>query len=285
VVRLQTIGIITKGYWPLPDFASANISGKWQKMMAVKKEEKSAEYSIKSDKTSRKTKSFPIILEASITKALPKKIIATIGSRRFVLSRWIGGIYSNLNPHNLSHLRFFYDSIAPIYCYHVEPERKSQLAAFLEFIPANAKILDASAGNCSLAIVAGKKYDFTNADISKGMLSLSGKKISKNKKVVASASKLPFANSSFDCVVHTFSNIHSLDRKKFFLEFFRVLKPNGTLLYHPVKSPGGQWQKNFVEKTIAVLHKAGFSLVRRISTESKGKKKTTLVFYLASTPQ
>lgn len=288
MVSLQTIRIITKGYWPLPEFSKINFCGKWLKLTLVKKGEKQAKYGIKQakiwqkeQKSAIKLKNIPIILEASITKALPKKLIATVGGKRHILSRWIGGLYSNLNPRSLSHLRFFYDSIAPIYRYHVEPERKHQLAAFVDFIPAGSRVLDASAGDCTFAKAAGKKFITTNADISKNMLALAGKKIKKQNKFVASASKLPFANRSFDALVHTFSNIHSLDRKKFFLEFWRVLKPHGILLYHPVKSPGEQWPKNFVEKTISALHSAGFSSVQRISTESKGKKKTTLVFYLA----
>ncbi len=280
--------IVTHGYWPLPMFSSINLAGKWRKVAIIEKGEKQAKYGIKqlkigqkAQKSAIKLKNSPIILESSITKALPKKLIAMVGSSRFILSRWIGGIYSNINPRSLSHLRFFYDSIAPIYKYHVEPERKHQLAAFVNFIPPKAKVLDASAGDCSFAIVAKNKLDVHCSDISGGMLALSGGRIKKSKKFVASASKLPFASSSFDAVVHTFSNIHSLDRKKFFLEFFRVLKSSGTLLYHPVKSPGEQWPENFVEKTIHALKLAGFSSVQRISAESKGGKKTALVFYLA----
>ena len=285
---MADITIITKGYWPLPKFAKINFDGKWHKLEAIELGEKQAKYAIKPlkmgiklQKRGVKSGKHPIILESSITKALPKKLVIFVGNHRFILSRWIGGIYSNINPRSLSHLKFFYDSIAPIYKYHVEPERKHQLAAFVDFIPPKAKVLDASAGDCSFAIVAKNKLDVYCSDISKGMLALSGSKISEKRKFVASASKLPFASSSFDALVHTFSNIHSLDRKRFFAEFARVLKPNGLLLYHPVKSPGEQWQKNFVEKTIAALHSAGFSAVNRISTESKGKKKTTLVFYLA----
>jgi ubiquinone/menaquinone biosynthesis C-methylase UbiE len=272
----NNIRISTPGYWPLPKFAKINFGGKWLALKPLKLGEKEAEYSI----AAAKSPSF-VTLESSITKALPKKLIMRSGKKRISLSRWIGGIYSNISPRSLSQLRLFYDSIAPIYKFHVEPERKHQLAAFLEFIPLHAKTLDASAGDCTLAIAAGKGYDFTCADISEGMLSLAGNKMKKSKKIVASASKLPFQNSSFDCVVHTFSNIHSLDRNKFFREFHRVLTPGGVLLYHPVKSPGEQWPKNFVEKTMAALHSAGFADARRVSTESKGKKKTTLVFYLA----
>lgn len=276
-MRSCRILIRTPGYWPLPKFRRISFGGKWAKLAAKTLGEKSAEYA-----AAAPSKRGIIVMESSITKALPKKIIALFGRKRAVLSRWIGGIYSSANPRNISHLRLFYNSIAPIYNYHVEPERKHQLAAFVDFIPAGSSVLDASAGDCMFARAAKNKFDLYCSDLSEGMLNLRDKKqIPPRKTAVASASNLPFPAHSFDAVVHTFSNIHSLDRKKFFREFFRVLKVGGALLYHPVKSPGEQWPKDFVEKSIAALRFAGFSDVRRVSTESKGKKKTALVFYLA----
>jgi len=211
---------------------------------------------------------------------LPKKIILFSGRQRVVLSRWLGGIYSNANPRSISQMRSFYNAIAPIYKFHVEPERKFQLAAFLPFLPPEGRVLDASAGDCTFAKVAGKKFDVWCSDISEKMLALRPKTFSKNKVFVASASRLPFKPSSFDAIVHTFSNIHCLDRK-FFAEFFRLLAPGGILLYHPVKGAGEQWPKNFVSKTFFALRSSGFSQISRKSAESLGRKKSTLIFYLA----
>ena len=283
----STVRIITKGYWPLPKFVKLWHGG-WKRLKAEKVKEKEAEYSFAPSSMSKKS---VLILEAEITKALPKKIIVFAGPRlprgahssRFVLSRWMGGIYSNADGRRLGQLRSFYDAIAPIYRYHVEPEREKQLEAFAPLIPAGSKVLDASAGDCTFAKAskAGKRdFDVWCNDISSKMLKLGASVVSSSHISVSSASDLPFSSCSFDAVVHTFSNAHSLDRK-FFRSFHRVLRPGGVLLYHPVKAPGEQWPKSFGAKVEAALRKAGFVLVERKAVESLGKKKTTLVAYLA----
>ncbi len=278
---VRRIRIITKGYWPLPKFVKVWQAG-WKKLKAAKMKEKEAEYSF--DGLTGQTKTHPfIILESRITKALPKKIIVFVEPHhsRFVLSRWMGGIYSNVNGRRLNQLRAFYDAIAPIYRYHVEPEREKQLEAFVHLIPAGSRVLDASAGDCRFAKAAGRKLDVWCNDISKKMLELRDRKaIPASHISVSSASNLPFPSSSFDAVVHTFSNVHSLDKKLFF-EFHRVMRAGGVLLYHPVKAPGEQWPKEFVAKVERAMRAAGFGRVERKAVESLGKKKTTLVCYLA----
>ena len=279
-----TIHILTKGYWPLPRFVKM-WNGKWYEISENHREENGKSVvcsSFGNDKYSKL-----VIIEAEITKALPKKIIATIGGphpRRFVLSRWMGGIYSNASGRNLGQLREFYDAIAPIYKYHVEPERAGQLAALVPFIPPGSTVLDASAGDCTFAKAAEEQktgLEICCNDISEKMLGLRGAGIPPSRISVGSASRLKFPAASFDAVVHTFSNIHSLD-KKFFRSFNRVLRPGGLLLYHPVKAPGEQWPKDFPHQVESAMKKAGFAHVDRKTVESFGKrKKTTLVFYLA----
>lgn len=268
------IRIITKGYWSLPKFEKIYF-GKWMKLKKMKLEEKTAEYSLPEMKIGK-----TIILESKICKALPKKIIIFCGGKRAVLSRWMGGIYSNLDAKNISEVSKFYDEIAGIYRYHVEPTRKNQLEIFVGYLPKGAKTLDASAGDCTFAKAAGRKLDVWNMDASGKMLALAPKGIKENRKFVASASRIPFEKESFGCIVHTFSNLHSTDRK-FFREFWRVLKKGGILLYHPVKSPGEQWPKDIGDKIIYHLRAAGFSKIERKADYAKGKKKTALVFYLA----
>lgn len=284
---VRRIRVITPGYWPLPKFVKL-WQGGWKKLKDAKMKEKEAEYSFDRSTTRASAHSF-VILESKITKALPKKIIVSIWQAghdgahptRLVLSRWMGGIYSNANGRRLNQLRAFYDAIAPIYRYHVEPEREKQLEAFVHLIPAGSKVLDASAGDCRFAKAAGRKLDVWCNDISEEMLNLRDKKaIPASRISVSSASRLPYPASSFDAVVHTFSNVHSLD-KKFFRSFHRVLRPGGLLLYHPVKAPGEQWPKDFSGKVERALRGAGFVSVERKAVESLGKKKTTLVAYLA----
>ena len=116
------IRIRTPGYWPLPKFVRLHNGKKWMKLKAKKLEEKEGEYETNAavaSSSSRLLPSLPLfILEASITKALPKKIHIFIGKNKFILSRWIGGLYSNLRAGSSQRaVRLFYDSIAPLYQY------------------------------------------------------------------------------------------------------------------------------------------------------------------------
>lgn len=286
---MASIIIRTPGFWPLPKFLRINCCGKWARLKLLDAfGEKEAAYS--SAAKISYSPLFPVILEASITKALPKKIHLYLAKRKIVLSRWIGGIYSNLKASSSQkQVRMFYDSIACIYGFHIEPARKNQLLslflAISQYLPKNSKVLDASAGNCMLAKIAKEKrpdIDIWCQDISAKMLKLGqiDGKIPSSRIVVSSASSIPFPPSTFDAIVHTFSNLHPHDRK-FFRSFYRALKPGGLLLYHPVKAPGEQWPKNMAQKTIDSLSDAGFSKIERKAVYAKGKKKSTLVFYLA----
>ncbi len=280
---MSSIIIRTPGYWPLPKFVKLHDGKKWMKLKANKLEEKEGEYETPSAIPPISPSSI-LILETSITKALPKKIHLYLGKRRFVLSRWIGGLYSNLkSSSSQTKVRAFYDAIAPLYTYHVEPGRANQLAVFLDFIPPHAKVLDASAGDCTFAKAASKTrpdLEVWCSDISKGMLGLGKNIVPTSHLVISSASRLPFPAHSFDALLHSFSNLHPSDRK-FFLSFARVLKKNGLLLYHPVKAPGEQWPKDMEKKTKKALLGAGFLSVEKTTAHSAGPKHSTLVFYRA----
>ncbi|VVB56536.1 Ubiquinone/menaquinone biosynthesis C-methyltransferase UbiE [uncultured archaeon] len=289
---MPSLRIRTPGYWPLPPFVQFHDGKKWAKLKLEKRNgEKEAEYQISGPKpVSFHPASSILILEASITKALPKKIHLFVRSSsasrpiRFVLSRWIGGLYSNLRASSPQRqVRSFYDSIAPRYKYHVEPGRAHQLAVFLDFISKDSKVLDASAGDCTFAKAAKKErkdLDVFCSDLSEGMLALGAGVVPSSHLAVSSASRLPFPPASFDVVLHSFSNLHPSD-KTFFRSFARALKPGGALLYHPVKAPGEQWPPCMKEKTEAALRAAGFAKIERLSANSNGPKKSTLVFYLA----
>jgi len=292
VSRHSLIHIRTPGYWPLPKFVSIYDGAEWQALSPIKLGEKEGEY--EGEGPARADRSPPdfFILEAAITKALPKKIHLQIGAqkRRIVLSRWIGGLYSNLRSSaSQKEVRSFYDAIASRYKYHVEPGRDKQLlalaTALAPLLPKNAKVLDASAGDCTFAKAAkeaGLDFEVFCSDISPEMLELRDKTIVPASRIaVAPASRLPYPASSFDAVVHTYSNIHPSD-KKMFRSFLRVLKEGGLLLYHPVKAPGEQWPKKFEEKVGKSMRAAGFATVERRIAHAKGaRRQTMLTFYVA----
>lgn len=225
-----------------------------------------------------------MILESRICKALPKKLICTLNSRRYILSRFIGGLYCTKST-SLKAQKQLYDSIAQIYQFHADTNRVVQLKEFLPFLKKGSRVLDASAGDCRFAKAARGRFNLYCSDISKNMLNLRPKGlIQKDHIAVCSASNLPFQHSFFDAVVHTFSNQYAWD-KRFFKEFLRVLKPHGILLYHPVKSAGEQWPKDHFQKIQADLKAAGYVQIQKRSVYCKGKKKTTLVFFLAQKPE
>ncbi|VVB57923.1 Ubiquinone/menaquinone biosynthesis C-methyltransferase UbiE [Candidatus Anstonella stagnisolia] len=269
--------LLTKGYWPLPPMKSIYISGEWRKLNRARNttdNEKSKSFSINSHSFSGL-----IIVEAKLGKALSKKIYLVTGNRKILLSRWIGGLYSNCSTKNVSQVREFYNAIASRYSYHTEPERKAQLATIASSLPKNSLVLDASAGTCLFSEVA-KKYSLHTVCMDLSAKMLSQRKDKRSYAIVSSAAKAPFPPSSFDAVVHLFSNLLPYD-KTLFKKFRTLLRPHGILLYHPVKSPGEQWLPDWREKTLVRLKSAGFSKVSLRSLPSLGKKKSILTFFWA----
>ncbi|MDE1798225.1 MAG: methyltransferase domain-containing protein, partial [Candidatus Micrarchaeota archaeon] len=191
------------------------------------------------------------------------------------------GLYSNCPPASISQVRLFYQAIAPAYRRHVEPSRAHQLAAFVPLFAPGSRVLDASCGDGTFAKMAGKKLKVWCNDLSPAMLALIPRRLAPpSRRSVSSASRLPHPAASFDGVLHSFSNLHSFDRRAF-ASFFRVLRNGGLLAYHPVKAPGERWPPHFHARTLAALRKAGFHSVESKWLESAGKKKTRLRVYLA----
>lgn len=269
--------LLTKGYWPLAPLKNIYVNGRWEKLANARNianDEKSKSFSVPSNNFSGL-----IIVEAKLGKALSKKIYLAAGKRKILLSRWIGGLYSNCSTMRVSQVREFYNAIASRYAYHTEPERKAQLETLASILPRNSLVLDASAGTCLFAEVA-KKYCLRVVCMDLSAKMLSQRKDRRAYALVCSAACAPFPPSSFDAIVHLFSNLLPYD-KKLFKKFRTLLKPHGILLYHPVKSPGEQWLPNWREKTIARLKEAGFSKVSLRSLQSKGEKKSILTLFWA----
>ncbi|MBI5233314.1 MAG: hypothetical protein HY880_03070, partial [Deltaproteobacteria bacterium] len=61
--------------------------------------------------------------------------------KKTLLSRWIGGLYSNCSTSSVSQVREFYNAIASRYSFHTEPERKAQLSAIASILPKNSLVL------------------------------------------------------------------------------------------------------------------------------------------------
>lgn len=271
------IRFFTKGYWPLPPLQNVYAGGNWEKLTFSRNtacNEKSKVFSANSN-------SFfgLIIAEAKLGKALSKKIYLVAGKRKILLSRWIGGLYSNCSTKKVSQVREFYNAIASRYSYHTEPERKAQLSTIASALPRNSLVLDASAGTCLFSQVAKKSsLRVVCMDLSHAMLAQ--RKNKKEYAIACSAAKAPFPPRSFDAIVHLFSNLLPYD-KTLFSKFHSLLRPHGVFIYHPVKSPGEQWLPNWREKTLLRLRAAGFSKASIRSIPSMGKKKSVLTFFWA----
>gem|GEM_PF-2605707 len=287
----MAIWIETRGYWPLPGFVSIYSGGKWNSLHAKNNclNGKKFTYSCRKAKLGG-----VIVLEALITKALPKKLyvwqddtLKPEKAKKTLLSRWIGGLYSNANPSRVSQVKEFYDAIAPRYTYHTEPGRENQLAAIARLIPKGSRVLDASAGTCLFAKASSMRkpgLKITCMDLSEKMLEVGKWNLGNRDFVNVLAGRIgamPFEDGSFDFAVHLFSNLLSQDRKSF-TNFYRVLKRHGTFIYHPVKSPGEQWLGGWREKTRQRLEKAGFRTVHIKSIQSTGKKKSILTLFIAT---
>lgn len=289
------ISFLTKGYWPLPPLQNVYLGGKWEKLTNAKTtagNEKITKFTVISHNFSGL-----VIAEAKLGKALSKKIYLLAGNnktagkktiagknkiagnKKILLSRWIGGLYSNCSTRKVNEVRELYNAIASRYSHHTEPERKSQLSTIASTLPKNSLVLDASAGTCLFA-QAAKKYCLRVLCMDLSHKMLAQRKNKKEYAIVSSAAKAPFPPSSFDAIVHLFSNLLPYD-KTLFPKFRTLLRPHGMLLYHPVKSPGEQWLPDWREKTLARLRVAGFSKVSLRSLPSKGKKKSILTFFWA----
>lgn len=281
----SSISIRTFGYWPLPRFVRIFSDGKWNRLKLASFESKSAIYST----PTRLSHSSLVILEAQLKGALPREIrisaspspLHPTSHSSILLRRWMGGLYSNCNPASISQVRRFYAAIASRYSRHVEPTRAHQLAAFVPLFPLHSRVLDASAGDGTFARVASSRLEVWCNDLCAEMLSLCPRQlVPSSHRTISSASRLPHPASSFDGVLHSFSNLHSWDQRAF-SSFHRVLKMGGLLIYHPVKAPGERWPKEFQTSVLSALKSAGFSKVETRWVESAGAKKTRLQVFLA----
>jgi ubiquinone/menaquinone biosynthesis C-methylase UbiE len=134
----------------------------------------------------------------------------------------------------MDELKKAYDKIADDFSgtrRHAWPE----FDLFLDVLSYGQKVLDLGCGNGRLyEKLRGLKIDYTGVDFSKGLLEIARKTYGSADFVEANMVRLPFEAETFDAVVSV-AAFHHLPgtelRKKAFEEAFRVLRPDGLLVF------------------------------------------------------
>lgn len=169
---------------------------------------------------------------------------------------------------HLKKTKDFYDDIAPLHQFFFKINGYSRsiekyIRSIKTKLPQEMKLLDAGCGNgmmTSAFYSAGLKPQQSLAvDISHKSLNLAREEFSKNKKInektisliKGNILKLPFEDESFD-VIGTCGVLEYVDLKEGFAELTRVLKPNGFIIFVPVRPSvlGKVLEKIYQFKTI-----------------------------------
>lgn len=102
------------------------------------------------------------------------------------------------------------------------------------------QVLDVATGTGSVArqavAITGSKDNIVGLDISSGMLAEAGRKLG-IKLLQASAEQLPLATASIDFLSMGYALRHVCDLAATFREFYRVLRPGGTVLLLEIARP------------------------------------------------
>jgi len=156
----------------------------------------------------------------------------------------------------LDFIREMFDSIAPKYDFlnHFlslgQDVRWRQEMVRAAEIPSKGAVLDVACGTCDVAMAVkretGTGATIIGTDFSPGMLALGQQKIKQDKSfqsidlVCGNALTLPFKSNRFDAVLIAFGIRNIMDRQGALEEFYKVLKPGGTMIVLELTAPGNK---------------------------------------------
>jgi ubiquinone/menaquinone biosynthesis C-methylase UbiE len=122
-------------------------------------------------------------------------------------------------------LRDMFDRIAPTWDTRLRAEHLDALRLALDGLPAPARVLDVGTGTGVAAIALAQWFpdaEVTGVDLAPGMVAEAERKGGRVRFLVGDASRLPFADGSFDVVV-------LVNAIPFFDELTRVVVPGGVV--------------------------------------------------------
>lgn len=139
---------------------------------------------------------------------------------------------------NIKQIRKMYNNLSSEYDTKWDGYLRStnEVAISLANLTLKDKILDASGGTGMLAeqiISNNHGVNIVLIDASEGMLNIARQRLNKYKKIVIESSdahNLPFKDSHFTKVLCVNALHHYYDARKALSEFYRVLRPNGSVI-------------------------------------------------------
>jgi ubiquinone/menaquinone biosynthesis C-methylase UbiE len=180
-----------------------------------------------------------------------------------------------------------YDKIAKEY--HADRrifDNKRELEEFASLLPRNAKVLDVGCGAAVpfIKFLVEHGFNVTGVDFSESMLRLARRNVPEANLVKQDVTRLGLkANSfdgltSFECIIHIPREKHS----SLFRSFHKILKPKGVMLITMGFSESEEtdeyygvnmfWSHYSPEKSLQIIHDAGFQTIWDRFEESGGEK-------------
>ncbi len=193
----------------------------------------------------------------------------------------------NKDPRDI--VREGYDEIAEHYDDWSRPSselsNEDEFDEFLSHLESGSHILDVGCGSGVVTrYLIEKGYQVTGIDISQKMLDLAKHRVPEATFKIGDMTKLEFDDSSFNGIVSTYAVFHipRSEHSKLFLDFRRILKKRGVLLFSVGANPEGTdgvwdwdvgngvpmfWSFYSPEKTVELLKSADFEIIFERSVE------------------
>ena len=111
---------------------------------------------------------------------------------------------------------------------------EKELEQFINFLPKNAKVLDAGCGGGSVAkFLVSKGFIVTGIDISSKMLEIARKEVPEAEFIECDMTKIAFPEDSFDGIVSLYAIFHvpKEKHKLLFRKFHEIMKHRGILFF------------------------------------------------------
>ncbi|MFX0025666.1 MAG: class I SAM-dependent methyltransferase [Candidatus Hermodarchaeota archaeon] len=169
-----------------------------------------------------------------------------------------------------------YNKIAASYYSHRDLNKfNGELDKFVDLLPKNGHVLDVGcgAGIPTGKYLVGRGLKVTGIDISDTMLEMARKNVPEANFINKDMNNLDFNENSFDGIISVYALFHvpKKNHPNIFEQFFKILRPGGTLLINTGTSESegvsnffGQpmfWSNYDPKKTLEIVKSVGFSIL------------------------